>query len=253
MEPINCTTTLSTFTISIIMITDMINTNSTGISTTTPLTQWNHTLMDRVHPQALHLSPNMFIIKHQPTPVHIIPTMTQATIMIHIITLRAIITGQAMAHIPQIGQANHILGRAPITRDGQANHILGRAPITRDGQANHILGRAPITQDGQANLILGRAPITQDGQARIITGRALISQRIGQIHNRTIIAHTILHGQASLIIGKVLIIQENGLAHSITTRAHTTQDGQANLIIGQADITFHKKFQAHTKTANHHG
>jgi len=211
--------------------------------------------MVTVPPQAPYLSRNMFIIKNQATTILInLPTMTRATIMVHIITLiqehgQALLIGQALT----TGQVTLIIhGLALITQDGQANRILGRVPITQDGLVNPILGRAPIIRDGLVNPILGRVPITQDGLVNRIPGRALIILEITPAHNTITRVHTILHGQASHTIGKVPIIQDGGVAHNTTLKVHTPQDGPANLIIGQAHIT-HQIGQAPITTTNQHG
>lgn len=226
----------------------MINTNTIGISTITPMILWCHTLMETVPQQAPQHSTNMCIIKNQAATIHInLPTMTRATITVLIITLI-----QDHGQVLITGQATLIHGQALTIMDIQATIIVHRVSITQDGLANPIAGRVPITQDGQANHTAGRAPIIQDGQANLIAGRVLITQVIGVVHNTITKVHTILHGQVSLITGKVHIIQDGGAAHSTTSKVHITLDGPANLIIGQAHIT-HQIGQAPTTTTHHHG
>jgi len=241
----------------------MINTNTIGISTITPMILWCHTLMETVPQQAPQHSTNMCIIKNQAATIHInLPTMTRATITVLIITLI-----QDHGQVLITGQATLIHGQALTIMDIQATIIVHRVSITQDGLANPIAGRVPITQDGQANHTAGRAPIIQDGQANLIAGRVLITQVIGVVHNTITKVHTILHGQVSLITGKVHIIQDGGAAHSTTSKVHITLDGPANLIIGQAHITLdgpanliigqahitHQIGQAPTTTTHHHG
>jgi hypothetical protein len=152
--------------------------------------------METVRPQALQLSPSMFIIKPQASTIHFtLPIMTRATNTIRII-IHLQLHGQTLITIQDI----------------QAIPILG-------------IGRAPIIQViGQVHSQITKVHTILHGQASLKIGKVLIIQEIGQAHSTTIKAPTIQDGQVNLIIGR---------AHSTTTNHHGQV---ALTIISQAKI-----------------
>jgi hypothetical protein len=112
-------------------------------------------------------SPNTFIIRPQATKSHIIfPSMTLATIMVHIIFL-PLMYGQALTGM-----------------DIQATTIIGRAAINQECQAT--MNRVKINQvDGLAHSITIRAQTNLDGRVNLINGQVHITNQIGRAHTTT--------------------------------------------------------------------
>ena len=162
--------------------------------------------METVRPQALQLSPSMFIIKPQASTIHItLLIMTRATNTIRIII-----------HLQLHGQT------LITTQDIQAIPILG-------------IGRAPIIQViGQVHIQITKVQTILHGQASLTIGKVLIIQEIGLAHSITIKAPTIQDGQVNLIIGRVHSTATNHHGQVALTIISQAKIGVVAIIIPQA-------------------